>query len=255
MRAVPTFLVVASLSGCSDGDPVKVPTATEGGPPEDRSRETLPRAGISRDPLPPQGPVPKPPAARLRLLPLSCCSELRGRTQVDAIVIHTTERPDEPAYEDLDSLWRLFIRVHRSSHVANDAEGHSTRMVDDGRFAFHATYWNVSTLGLEQMGSASFTREEWLARPSQIDNTARWIAHWAGLYRIPIRRCQVTVLRYNRNRRVIAGEIVRRGVCSHRQLDPLNRGDPGEGYPWERVLSRARAIVAATRAQEGTAPP
>jgi len=211
-----------------------------------RRRRPLPRAGISPDPLPAQGRVPLAPEAGLQILPARCCSEDRRGRQVDAIVLHSTEMADKTGFRDLAGLTRFFARVRRSSHVANDGEGHSSRMVDDGRLAYHATYWNVSTVGLEQMGFSAFTGKDWLSRPIQLESTARWIAHWAALHRIPIRRCEVAGLRYNRRKRVVAGQITRRGVCSHAQLDPRNRRDPGAGYPWDAVLRRARQVAAAT---------
>ena len=118
-------------------------------------------------------------------------------------------------------------------------------MVADDRMAYHATYWNATTIAIEQMGFSDLSPATWLARRAQLDATAGWIATWARRYRIPIRRCVVTGIRYNRDRRVVAGTIVRRGVCSHSQLDPRNRDDPGPGYPWNVVLSKARARAAA----------
>jgi N-acetyl-anhydromuramyl-L-alanine amidase AmpD len=53
----------------------------------------------------------------------------------------------------------------------------------------------------------------------------------------------VAGLRYNRNDRVVAGTIVKRGVCSHAELDPRNRDDPGPRYPWDYVLAKAREIA------------
>jgi len=212
--------------------------------PRRRPRRPPPRAGVSPDPRPPQGPVPPAPAMRPLLLAEACCSEPRRGRQVDAIVLHTTEIAERRGFDDLFRLATFLARVRRSAHVVNDADGLSARMVLDERIAYHSTYWNVSTVGLEQMGFAAFTGADWRARAVQLENSARWIAHWAGRHRIPIRRCEVTGLRYNRTKRVVAGTIVRRGVCSHAQLDPRNRHDPGAAYPWESVLRRARAIVA-----------
>lgn len=230
--------------------PESVPTVTPAPPPPRGSRprrrtRPLPRAGVSPDPLPPQGAVPPAPAAGRQLLPPACCSEPRRGRQIDAIVLHTTEMADRPGFGDLARLARFFVGAHRSSHVANDGDGYSSRMVADGRIAYHASYWNISTLGLEQVGFAAFDLDDWRRRAVQLESTARWIAHWARAHRIPLRRCEVTGLRYNRNRRVVAGQIVRRGVCSHAELDPRNRHDPGAAYPWEAVMHRAREIAAA----------
>ncbi len=209
-----------------------------------RPRKPLPRAGVSPDPLPAATAVPPAPDAGDQRLPPDCCSEPRRGRRIDAIVLHTTESADAPGFGDLARLARYFVRVRKSSHVANDGQGYSSRMVDDDRSAYHSSYWNIATLGLEQVGYSAFGDEAWLARPVQLESTARWIAHWAARHRIPIRRCEVAGLRYNRNRRVVAGVLTRRGVCSHAQLDPRNRDDPGTGYPWEAVLRRARTIVA-----------
>jgi hypothetical protein len=258
--------IVLALAGCGkSGDPfagfTTTPASVPQPPPElsptlpappappprakRRPRKPTPRAKTSPDPLPPQGPVPPAPDAGDQTLPGDCCSEPRRGRQIDAIVLHSTETPDRPGFAELAKLARYFVHARKSSHVATDGEGYSSRMVADGRIAYHATYWNVSTLGIEQVGYAAFGDEAWLARPVQLEATARWVAHWAAMYRIPIRRCEVTGLRYNRNRRVVAGEIVRRGICTHGQVDPRNRSDPGAGYPFDAVLARARAIVAA----------
>jgi len=212
-----------------------------------RPRRPPPTAGVSPDPLAPQEPVPPAPDAADQLLPEACCSESRRGRRIDAIVLHTTESADRPGFDELARLARYLVRVRRSAHVANDGEGYSSRMVADGRRAYHATYWNISTLGLEQVGFGRFGAEDWRRRPVQLESTARWIAHWARANRIPIRRCEVEGLRYNRRRRVVAGAIVRRGICSHAQLDPRNRSDPGRDYPWEAVLARAREVAAGAR--------
>jgi N-acetyl-anhydromuramyl-L-alanine amidase AmpD len=190
--------------------------------------------------------VPSAPNADV-VTPLGrCCSERRrAGSPIDAIVLHSTESADEPGLGDLHRVARLLERSERGVHVANDLEGNSSRVVADARMAYHATYWNATTLGIEQIGFAKFSRADWLASEAQLESTARWIAHWARRYRIPIRRCAVAGIRYNRRKRVVAGQIVRRGICSHGELDPRNRSDPGSRYPWAEVLARVRAIARA----------
>jgi N-acetylmuramoyl-L-alanine amidase len=233
--------------------PAPVPATPRGDaaplPPVDRRApvKTLPRVPPSLDPLAAEKPVPPEPDTSV-LAPLGdCCSEPRGTAPIDAIVIHVTESPDRPGTTDLSKLARFLAGRGLAAHAADDAEGNSARMVADDRLAYHATYWNRGTVAIEQVAYATLSRDEWLKqRRPQLDTTAAWIAHWARLYRIPIRRCKVAGLRYNRRKRVIAGTIVERGVCSHAELDPRNRDDPGPGYPWDYVL--AKAIEVASRA-------
>ena len=208
-----------------------------------RRHHRFPWVEPSTDPLPPQQPVPSAPRASVVTSLGRCCSESREGRPIDAIVLHTTESSDEPGLRDLLRLVRFFARSELGAHVADDAEGNSSRNVRDALMAYHATYWNAATLGIEQIGAASFTRSQWLRRPRQLEATAAWIAHWARQYRIPIRRCVVGGIGYNRHNRVVRGAILRRGVCSHSELDPRNRDDPGAGYPWRDVLSRARSIA------------
>lgn len=215
-----------------------------GEPAPVRRSQPPPRAGESPDSLAAKGAVPGAPPAIPLLLPGACCSESRHGRRVDTIIVHTTETPDRKGPNDLVALWELFSKVRRSSHVADDAEGNSIRLVNDSRVAYHATYWNISSVGIEQVGYAAFSRKQWLARPKQLEATARWIAHWARLYRIPIQPCRLSTLGYNRNTRVVQGRILKRGVCSHGQVDPRNRTDPGAGYPWDVVMARARQIAA-----------
>lgn len=228
--------------------PTPAPPQGDAGPlpPVDRRApvKALPRMAASLEPLARELPVPGAPATSV-LAPLGkCCSEPREGAPIDAIVIHVTESDDRPGTTDLSKLARFLAGRGLAAHAANDAEGTSSRMVADDRLAYHVTYWNRGTLGLEQVAYANLTSAQWLRdRRPQLDSTAAWIAYWAREYRIPIRRCEVAGLRYNRKKRVIAGTMVKRGVCSHAELDPRNRDDPGPGYPWGYVLAKAREIA------------
>lgn len=219
------------VSGVGDGDGLTAPVTG------------YPRVKPSSDPPAPELPVPPMPEAVVTDFLGECCSEARAGAPIDAIVLHTTEFRDRRGAADLLRLARFFRGADVGAHVGNDARGNSIRLVPDAWMVYHATYWNVGTLGIEQTGFASFSRRDWLERPAQFESTARWIAHWARQYRIPIRRCRLAGIRYNRNKRVVAGRIVRRGVCSHAQVDPRNRDDPGRGYPWDYVLGLARTYA------------
>lgn len=145
------------------------------------------------------------------------------------IVIHDTEGANIKGIADLRGLGDFFDRsaVQASSHVATDAEGQSARYVRDTDKAWHCAGYNSVSLGIEQIGFASQTK--WPA--AQIDETARWVAHWSRHYKIPIRRG-----------RVAFGRVLRSGVVTHAQLGAIGGGhhDPGKHYPFKHMLKRAK---------------
>ncbi len=156
----------------SPGLPAAVESASgrtaESGREARRPPRPLPRARPSADPPGPARPVPAPPVPAFEVLLGDCCSEPRGGLPVDAIVLHATELPDEPGTRDLRRLARFFARSALATHVANDAAGNSSRMVGDDRLAYHATYWNPTTVGIEQMGYSSRTQAQWRERRAQL---------------------------------------------------------------------------------------
>ena len=114
------------------------------------------------------------------------------------IVLHTTEGHNRPGLSDLRGLVSFFDnpRNQVSSHVANDAEGNDARIVPDERKAFTQAAFNSIALSIEQIGFASQTEFP----QAQLENTARWIAHWSRKWGIPIRHSTSS------------------GVCQHRDL-------------------------------------
>jgi N-acetyl-anhydromuramyl-L-alanine amidase AmpD len=141
------------------------------------------------------------------------------------IVLHTTEGHNRPGLSDLQGLASFFDSPNNqvSSHIANDAEGHDARMVPDERKAWTQAAFNSVSLSIEQIGQAAQT--EW--NDAQLDNTARWIAHWSKKWGIPITHS------------------TDHGVCQHSDLGAKGGGhhDCGQGYPFARVLAKARQMA------------
>jgi len=206
-----------------------------------------------------------------RVLPLACCTALaliaapgqaspvrpdyvgivanqssRGGILPDLIVLHVTTDPnsptppvvrDQPGIKDLERLGAYFDdpRTQVSSHVANDADGNDARYVADGSKAWTQVAFNSVGLSIEQIGSVAYQRRNWMVnRRPQLDDTARWIAHWHRRWGIPIRRAEVS-----------GGIVIRSGVATHKQLGRAggNHSDPGPGYPFAYVLRLARSYV------------
>src|SRR5205809_6892470 len=73
----------------------------------------------------------------------------RGTTKVDAIVIHTTEGSYQSAVNRF-----LTPSEQVSAHYIVDTEGGITQMVDIDKRAWHATYYNSRSVGIENVGFA-----------------------------------------------------------------------------------------------------
>jgi N-acetylmuramoyl-L-alanine amidase len=141
------------------------------------------------------------------------------------IVLHTTEGHNRPGLVDLHGLVSFFDNPNNqvSSHIANDAEGNDARMVPDEAKAWTQAAFNSISLSIEQIGQAAQTH--W--PDSQLQNTAKWIAHWSHKWGIPITAS------------------TKHGVCQHRELGAAGGGhhDCGDNYPFGRVLAMARQMA------------
>jgi len=138
------------------------------------------------------------------------------------IVLHATEGTNLTGTTDLDILKQVLMEQGLSVHVGIDGEGNSAKYVNGSKKAYHVAAYNGVALGIEQIGSSDQT--SWPDK--QVNKAAEWIAYWSKEYNIPIQRS------------------TSRGVCSHADLGDRggNHGDPGSGYPWDKVLKKAKEI-------------
>jgi hypothetical protein len=158
----------------------------------------------------------------------------RNGTSIEAIVLHTTESHDRDGLSDLQGVvaWFDNPNAQASSHLIIDAEGNTARCVPDDRKAWTCFRYNPSTLNIELIAWASTPRWRWLKRRRQLRKTAKWIAYWSVRHGLPIQRAWPDTAPY----------FKRRGVTTHAALgvDGGNHVDPGEGFPFDRVLRLAR---------------
>ena len=154
-------------------------------------------------------------------------------TGVNLIVLHSTESHDRSGASDLEGVLSWFDnpKAQASSHIIIDAEGLTARAVDDHKKAWTCAQFNSRSVNVEQIGWSRFSRSRWLLRDPQLKATARWIAYWSRKYEIPIVRGAVK-----------GALVTRPGVVLHSDLGDAggNHGDPGPGYPLNRVLRWAR---------------
>lgn len=153
---------------------------------------------------------------------------------IQAIVLHSTESHNRPGTSDLEgvSSWLCNPSAQASAHVVVDADGLSARLVGDDKKAWHCAAYNSATLGIEQVGFAAQGKAAWLRDGRELEETARWIAHFSKKHNIPIRPGKVG-----------QGQVTRSGVLTHAQLGVEGGGhhDPGD-YPLRKVLRRAKSI-------------
>ncbi len=146
-------------------------------------------------------------------------------------VIHTAECPLSTGYARSLSLWGADSTVQASWHRMSDP-GTVARFVPPGRAAWHATIANRISVGYEQAGYAAFPRSTWMTPEGQasIDRLAQTIVA-DGIPLSSVRR-----LTDDEVRRALNADTSVRGICSHAQIQPRDRTDPGAGYPWDVLL-------------------
>lgn len=164
------------------------------------------------------------------------CQSSRGGVKPDLIVIHDTESHDTMKSNlDLTGIGNFFNRVstQASSHVCVDGEGRSARYVLDDAKAWHCMNFNSRSLGIEQIGFATFTQLMWNKnRRAQAKKVAQYIAYWSKKYGIPIQEGKVSS----------TGIVLKSGVVTHASLGVMGGGhhDPGPNYPFSALLRTAK---------------
>lgn len=158
-----------------------------------------------------------------------------GATRQQLWVIHTAECPLQTGYAASLSRWGADSTVQASWHRMSDPAT-VARFVPVGRAAWHATWANWISIGYEQAGYAAFPRSTWLTDDgmASIDRLAQVIVADG------IPADAVRVLTDAEVAAVKAGNTSIRGLCSHAQIQPADRTDPGAGYPWDVLLERIR---------------
>lgn len=115
------------------------------------------------------------------------------------------------------------------------------RAMPDELGAWHASEANGLSIGWEQAGYARYSRAEWLTPDglAQLDNLAYDMAEVAvrdGIPPVWLSDAQVRAILDNGNRLI-------KGFCTHRQIDPETRTDPGDGYPYDLLMERVKQYM------------
>ncbi len=157
--------------------------------------------------------------------------ERAAGTAVDSIVMHTTQT-------SLENTLRLFGgAASTSAHFVVAENGDIYQMVDTNLRAFHATYYNSRSVGIEMVGdymNADMWNDDNLGA---LVDLMSWIV--SAYPDIPLTHPEgFDAYDFPGDRLPLPG------IVAHGQVQPWNRGDPGEFFPWDDVLGDVAARLA-----------
>lgn len=186
---------------------------------------SLAQSGSTYDPQPTS--LPKPEVTTIA----SPNYNARTAAAVDSIVIHTTE-------ETLADTIDIFLDPARqvSAHFVIAPNGDVYQMVDTRNRAWHATYYNHRSIGIEMVGYAS-QASTW--NPENLSSLTELLAWLLQAYpSIPLAHPPGDAYDYRDD--AYRGT----GLIAHAQIQPWNRSDPGRYFPWDQVLTHVAERLA-----------
>lgn len=157
-------------------------------------------------------------------------SESRRGYGVRVLAVHTTEGGGT-AQALRDASWWT-----GSSHAL--ADEHTLLTPAEGMVPYDLAAWtlrsgNYWSENIELVGYASWTRDEWLARPGLLSNCARWLRDRAAARGIPL--VKITAAQYRAGGSGVIGHVdhtVGYGDGTH--------WDPGPNFPYDIVIAEAQ---------------
>lgn len=157
------------------------------------------------------------------------------------IVLHDTESHDTAGVAEIRGVFNFWhtqknpdgTLAKYGAHFVVDRNGNVGRGGDPTQIQWHVTNLNTGSIGIEQIGFATFRNLVWRRkRRKQLYAVARIIAWAHGRYGIPIR---------------VRHDPRLPGVTTHRRvglagIDPSGHTDPGPHYPLGFVIFLAKMI-------------
>jgi N-acetyl-anhydromuramyl-L-alanine amidase AmpD len=154
-----------------------------------------------------------------------------GPQPIDSIVIHTTETTFSHTLEIFQDTTSQV-----SAHFVIAPSGHIVQMVDTANRAWHATYYNSRSIGIEMVGYAN-QPSTW--NDHNLKSLVELLAWLVTAYDIPLVHPTGNAYDFPND------EFNQPGLVAHGQVQPWNRTDPGPYFPWSQVLSATQARIIA----------
>jgi N-acetyl-anhydromuramyl-L-alanine amidase AmpD len=151
---------------------------------------------------------------------------------IDAVVIHTTEGTYAGAIS-----WFNSTASGVSAHYVISPTGTITQMVKDEDIAWHATYYNSRSIGIECAGYAS-SAATWT--PALMSSLTQLVAWLCQEYDVPAVHLDDATDAYD----YPDDKLAFSGVVAHSQVQPWNKGDPGAYFPWATFMADVNDLLA-----------
>ena len=152
--------------------------------------------------------------------------------EIDSIVIHTTE-------VNLSGTIDIFLNPVRevSAHFVVAPNGDIYQMVETQKRAWHATYYNHRSIGIEVVGYANQASTWNTNNVNALTDLLAWLVQ--AYPEIPLTHPSGNAYDYPND------SFNATGLVAHGQIQPWNRTDPGPYFPWNQVLTDVAAKLAA----------
>jgi hypothetical protein len=160
---------------------------------------------------------------------------VHGKMTPVRVVLHDTESHDTAGLTDIAGIFRFFKTQGEGYgvHFVVDGDGNIGQGGQPTDLQWHVGNLNTGSIGIEQIGFASFTKLVWTrSRRKQLFAVARILAWAHGEYGIPLK---------------VQSNPQSPGITTHARvgaagIDTSGHTDPGAGYPLGLVVTMAKAI-------------
>lgn len=157
------------------------------------------------------------------------------------VVLHDTESHDTAGLADIAGIFNFWhtqknpdgTLAKYGAHFVVDSVGNVGRGGDADQIQWHVGNLNTGSIGIEQVGFASFSKLVWKRkRRKQLYAVARILAWAHGEYGIP--------LKVQSNPQMPG--ITTHALVGKAGIDPSGHTDPGPGYPLGFVVTLAKMM-------------